>query len=344
MGSTVRVLLLEEDNGERLLRETLSCRAPSSYELHTIHRLAAVENACRAARPDVIVTALNLPDSRGVNTVARVQRLAPSTPVVVLAPADDPELARRVLELGAQDFLVKSDLSPARLDRALRHAITRASVHRASVRAAYFDDLTGLPNRVLLRDRLSAALRRAVRLGERTAVFFLDLDHFKPVNDQHGHAVGDALLGAVAERLCASLRASDTVARWGGDEFVCVLEGLDDADRALQLAANLHRRLLAPVELVVGDERLSLEIGGSFGVAVFPDHAQRFDELLHCADDAMYAAKRAGGGCVLWGSAGMRSLARPDESGSVPRLTRSGWLDRAEVVVGDAAPGRVRGL
>ncbi|MEZ4394326.1 MAG: GGDEF domain-containing response regulator [Polyangiales bacterium] len=341
MGVSTRILLLDAESDARRLRETLARCGPSGYELRVVHRLAEVENACRAARPDVIVTALNLPDSHGVNTVGQVQRLAPSTPVVVLSDLDDPEIARRVLELGAQDYLVRSDLRPGLLDRALRHAITRASVQRASLRAAYFDDLTGLPNRVLLRDRLAAALRRAVRLGERTAVFFVDLDRFKPVNDQHGHAAGDALLCAVAERLCGSLRASDTVARWGGDEFVCVLEGLDGADRALHLAANLHRTLMQPVELALGEGRLSLEIGGSFGVAVFPDHAQRYDELLHCADDAMYAAKRAGGGCVLWGSAGMRSLARPDESGAVPRMPRSGWTERVEA--GGAAPGRLRG-
>ncbi|MEZ4389653.1 MAG: GGDEF domain-containing response regulator [Polyangiales bacterium] len=327
MGYATRVLLIEDDKEDQFLFAKQLVRGGlEDYELRSVPRLSEVAAMCQALRPDVIVTDLNLPDSRGLETFERVQRLAPSTPVIVLTGFDDLATGRRAIELGAQDYIVKGDFSPSALDRSLRYAITRAAMQRESVRAACFDDLTGLPNRALLRDRLASTLRRATRHRERAAVLFLDLDAFKPVNDQHGHVAGDLLLRAVAQRLRASLRASDTVSRWGGDEFVCLLEAVTDDARALQVAANLHRRLREPFTLQLGDEAVSVEIGGSFGVAVFPDHSREAEGLLLCADDAMYAAKRAGGGCVLWGSDGMQSLGRPEESGVIPRARRRSWM------------------
>jgi diguanylate cyclase (GGDEF)-like protein len=189
---------------------------------------------------------------------------------------------------------------------------------------------------VLLRDRLGAATQRAQRHGALVAAVFIDLDRFKPVNDTHGHLVGDALLRAVGERLLASLRATDTVARWGGDEFVCVLEGVTDADAAMHVAAQLHRALLRPYEVATTGAHCPLELGASVGVAVLPLHATEGEGLLECADQAMYAAKRAGGGCVLWGAPGMRSLAASGEVPIVPRQRRVTWPTR------DLAPDPAR--
>lgn len=325
MGTATRVLLIEADAQDQFLFAKLLVRGGlEPYEHRFVSSLAELDDSLREFAPDLVVTELNLRDSRGFDTIDRVLRRALPTPVIVLTRHDDLEMGRRAIELGAQDYVVKGELGPSALDRTLRHAIIRAAVHRASERAAFFDDLTGLPNRVLLRDRLAAALRRAARQSDHTAVLFIDLDGFKPVNDEFGHGVGDALLIAVGERLHRSLRASDTVARWGGDEFVCVLEGLASSERAMQVAANLHRVMLKPFDLSgrVGPSRLC--IGASLGVALYPEHARDHESVLACADDAMYAAKRAGGGCVLWGSPGMRSLERPDESGVVRAARRGG--------------------
>ncbi|HYQ37394.1 MAG TPA: sensor domain-containing diguanylate cyclase [Pseudomonas sp.] len=155
---------------------------------------------------------------------------------------------------------------------------------------AYRDKLTGLPNRALAQDRLQQALRKTQRLDSRLAVLFLDLDHFKPVNDTFGHAVGDHLLQAVAQRLTDSLRSSDTVARLGGDEFLIILEDLADAQAAGPIADKLVGALQAPFQ--VDDHEL--HIGTSIGIALYPEDGEDAARLVRSADAAMYRAKEAG--------------------------------------------------
>jgi diguanylate cyclase (GGDEF)-like protein/PAS domain S-box-containing protein len=158
--------------------------------------------------------------------------------------------------------------------------------------SANYDALTGLPNRTLLRDRMQQALSRAARERGRVGVLFLDLDGFKPVNDRHGHLVGDHLLVAVAERLLGCVRESDTVARLGGDEFVIVLPDLAESADAQAAAEQVIRSLEAPFTL----DGCVARVGASIGVALSPDNGATADELLAAADAAMYAAKRAGKG------------------------------------------------
>jgi diguanylate cyclase (GGDEF)-like protein/PAS domain S-box-containing protein len=158
-------------------------------------------------------------------------------------------------------------------------------------RHAHHDALTELPNRVLLRSRLERSLARARRHGSRSAVLFIDLDHFKQVNDRYGHKAGDRLLQGVAQRLRARVRTRDTVARLGGDEFVIVLEEVDAPQAAARIAEDVITRLSAPVELAPD---CRVEIGASVGIALFPDDASEAGRLIDCADEALYAAKAAG--------------------------------------------------
>lgn len=155
---------------------------------------------------------------------------------------------------------------------------------------AYNDELTGLPNRILMQDRLGHALRQARRTRNRIALLFLDLDKFKPVNDSFGHAVGDRLLQAVADRLKLTVREGDTVARVHGDEFVVILEGIDTPEPAARVAVKIVAALGSPFMI---DER-EIRIGTSVGIAIFPDHATDPETLLRCADIAMYDAKQGG--------------------------------------------------
>ncbi|MGH6912647.1 MAG: putative bifunctional diguanylate cyclase/phosphodiesterase, partial [Geminicoccales bacterium] len=155
---------------------------------------------------------------------------------------------------------------------------------------AHHDALTGLPNRVLLLDRLNQALAHARRDGARVAVLMLDLDAFKDVNDTLGHPVGDQLLCAVAERLRGTIRQSDTLARFGGDEFVLVQAGLPDRSGALMLAHKIIDSLARPF-VVEGQE---VHTTTSIGVALFPEHGERPDRLLKNADLALYRAKARG--------------------------------------------------
>jgi diguanylate cyclase (GGDEF)-like protein len=163
--------------------------------------------------------------------------------------------------------------------------ITQARV--AALRLANQDELTGLPNRRLLEDRLQQAIARAGRADSKVAVLLLDLDHFKEVNDRFGHRIGDSTLQQVATRLSSRLRESDTFARSGGDEFTIVSE-VADASGARVLAAALEDAFAIPFKI---DGKL-IHIGVSVGVGVYPDDGSSPDELCLAADNAMYVAKR----------------------------------------------------
>ncbi|MCC7254021.1 EAL domain-containing protein [Hyphomicrobium sp.] len=157
-------------------------------------------------------------------------------------------------------------------------------------RLAHHDELTGLPNRRLLKARLDQALARAVREGETGAVVFVDLDRFKLVNDSLGHSAGDELLTLVAKRLRNGLRAGDFLARFGGDEFIVLLEQTS-GERAASVAAHLINRLGEPFVLSTGDEIFS---GASVGISLFPRDGTSSEEVLQHADAALYQAKSAG--------------------------------------------------
>jgi diguanylate cyclase (GGDEF)-like protein len=157
---------------------------------------------------------------------------------------------------------------------------------------AYHDPLTDLPNRSLLLDRLTHALNVAERQGERLGVLFIDLDGFKAVNDNLGHHAGDEVLQDVASRLAACVRSCDTVARIGGDEFVVLMENLDNAHECAILAEKLPTCL----SWVGMAEDRKIEVGASVGIAVFPEDGADAATLLRHADAALYAAKAAGKG------------------------------------------------
>jgi diguanylate cyclase (GGDEF)-like protein len=157
------------------------------------------------------------------------------------------------------------------------------------------DALTGLPNRRLLEDRMAQAIKSAKRTWQIVAVLFLDLDYFKAVNDTHGHPVGDQLLKLVATRLNGLLRAEDTVARIGGDEFVILLCNLSSEMQAITMAEKVVKVLTDPFQ-VAGQ---SLKIGVSVGVSLYPEHDVSERNLIKFADSAMYAAKRKGRNCYM---------------------------------------------
>ena len=201
------------------------------------------------------------------------------------------EVSRRALNSAVSESLgslvMVSDVTEARrTERTLR-------------RQALHDPLTGLPNRYLFLDRLETAAARQERSeGRGTAVLFLDLDRFKPINDGHGHEVGDEVMREVAARLAQAVRATDTVGRLGGDEFAIICEDTDEA-AAVLVAARILGDLRRPIQKR-GDEH---HIGVSIGVAVCPPH--EFSELVRRADGAMYRAKQLGGGRI--------TVARPDD-------------------------------
>ena len=171
---------------------------------------------------------------------------------------------------------------------------------------ANFDSLTGLPNRRMFRDRLEQEIKKSERTGSLLAVMFLDMDHFKEVNDTLGHNQGDALLKEVSERLQASVRDIDTVARLGGDEFVILLTQMDDSTALDKVAKNILANLVKPFNL--GTE--PVYISASIGITLYPIDATEFEDLLKNADQAMYAAKAEGRNRYSYFTASMQTSAK----------------------------------
>ena len=172
--------------------------------------------------------------------------------------------------------------------RAQTDAVTTAIALDDMAQAAERDPLTQLPNRLLLLDRFSHAIAGAKRHGTQLALLFIDLDAFKPINDTHGHAVGDAVLKHVAACLSATVRSADTVSRHGGDEFLVLLTDVSQPADAALAASKLLAAVGAP--FAVGDQRLALT--ASIGIALYPDDGDAPPALIQRADAAMYRAKR----------------------------------------------------
>ena len=189
----------------------------------------------------------------------------------------------------ARNLLVEMaiDISYA-LDNFAREAERKRAEERIQL-LAHFDQLTGLPNRALFNDRIKYAISSAQRSNKQLAVLFLDLDHFKNINDTLGHSIGDALLMQLAIRLKSVVREQDTVSRQGGDEFILVLPDAD-ADGAAHVAEKLLRAVADPYQI----EQHELNVTSSIGVAIYPDDGEDFESLYKSVDVAMYRAKQDG--------------------------------------------------
>jgi two-component system, cell cycle response regulator len=286
------VLLVDDNLDDAIL--TADILGQGSLGRFTVSRAATFAEAKQrlsSARYDAVLLDLILPDVEGLEAVKAVLAIAPDVPLVVLSGLDDERLALEAVLNGAQDYLIKGQGDAALLRRAIRHAIERKRVERELSQLAKFDPLTGLPNRLLFRDRLAQAVQRIDRRDQVVALIFIDLDGFKAVNDRYGHATGDRLLKAVAGRLCRLVRRTDTVARLGGDEFTIILEGLRHADDAARVAEQVLRSLRQSFEL----GGLVIELGASLGVAIASHATEVPDMLTHRADVAMYRAKARGG-------------------------------------------------
>jgi diguanylate cyclase (GGDEF)-like protein/PAS domain S-box-containing protein len=181
---------------------------------------------------------------------------------------------------------------------AFRDISAQKAAEAQIISMALHDVLTGLPNRRLLNDRLDNALARAERAGDQVAVLFVDLDGFKAINDQFGHDAGDVVLIETGRRLAAAVRAVDTVARMGGDEFVLVLADLHASADAELVAAKLVGVANEPIADGARWHRVSVSIG----IAIFSQHGREVEALLRVADQGMYAAKNSGKNCWRWGT------------------------------------------
>ena len=237
---------------------------------------------------DIAVVDLAGEDPATFNRLTRMQELLPGLPMIALV-ADGVDNRLDAIRNGAQDVLARDTLSGQNVAEVVQCALMRT-------RLARVDSLTGLANRAVLMDRLSHAIDHARRYDKILAVMFLDLDRFKRINDNKGHAAGDRVIQTVATRLRECLRGSDTVARLGGDEFAAVLDTLPRDIAAAEVAQKLIDRISEPI--TIGDDTLT--VAPSIGIGIYPSDGDDADQLLQCADAAMYAAKSRGGGAYVF--------------------------------------------
>jgi diguanylate cyclase (GGDEF)-like protein len=165
-----------------------------------------------------------------------------------------------------------------------------------SRKAALHDHLTGLPNRMLFKDRLEHGIAQAKRHRWILAVMFVDLDDFKIINDTYGHHAGDAVLQTIAMRLAHNARNDDTVSRYGGDEFLYLLSPLHEQKDIAMIAAKILKAIQAPCDLLVDDVIVNPRLEASIGISVFPQDGDSAAALIKCADQAMYGAKESKSG------------------------------------------------
>ncbi len=287
----VRVLLAGEDDAvsERLSGWLGICRTPT-FAIETCDGFAKARELMEATPFDCVLLH-GIPSAAGsVDWIATLHQRVPGTAIVVLAGSEDRDQALAAVRSGAQDVLFPSELGPELLVRVIRYAVERAHAEQHLIWLAQHDWSTGLANRARFRQALASALARATRAGGMVAVFMLDLDRFKLVNDSFGHAAGDALLKGVAERLSAGLRVTDTLARMGGDEFAILVECRDSFNHVIALA----EKVLAVFDDAFTAAGHEFRITTSIGVAAWPRSGHDVDSLLRHADEAMYRAKKEG--------------------------------------------------
>jgi diguanylate cyclase (GGDEF)-like protein/PAS domain S-box-containing protein len=419
----IEIMLLIEDNpgDARLIQEMFKEQGSQNVELKHVFCMEDAEKYLELHSVDVILLDLGLPDVQGLEAVRRARKAAPDVPLVVLSGLDDESMAIQSMQEGAQDYLIKGQIEPRELVRALRYAVerkiieetlfeekeraqvtldcigdavistdvsgnivflnivaeemtgwrlkevvgrpmgdvfqivnvtTRKAIQNLMVKAsdqnrkgnlpvnsvlirrdgseifiedsvapihdhdgritgsvlvfrdvsesramaeqiahsAEHDHLTGLPNRLLLNDRLGQAIAMAQRNQAKVAVIFMDIDGFKHINDSLGHPIGDMLLQCVANRLRDCVRAPDTVSRQGGDEFIVLLQGVQQPEDAATAAKRLLRSLAET--FFMGQQ--NLHITTSIGVSLYPDDGPDAETLIKNADTAMYQAKENG--------------------------------------------------
>jgi diguanylate cyclase (GGDEF)-like protein len=269
-------------------------------------------------------------------------RLAPAIAVAVLATVMAGPLTPQDVAAGidqrTSDWLVRGAYF-------LAGAIGVTLAVRRLHREALHDTLTGLPNRALLSEHLSVALARAKRAGRAVAVAYVDLDDFKLVNDNLGHAAGDRMLVEVADRLSGCLRDTDVVARQGGDEFLLLLADLDDPESARSAAIATFDRIRTALDEPFRLEGAELAIGISMGVSVFPEDAADAETLHRHADASMYRAKESGGGLMLFDNhEAAAPLARLSLAARLRRAIDDGELELHYQPIWDLEAGGIRGM
>jgi len=255
----------------------------STYEEGIVKLLSGAYVAC--------LLDYQLGERDGLQLIREAMAQGCRTPIVFLTAETADRVDIAAMNAGALDYLVKGEITPRMIERSLRYALKLGDTLEALRRLATRDQLTGLLNRREFDRILQEERERALRFGHALGLVMVDIDHFKSINDTHGHPAGDTVLREVARRIASQVRTVDRVARFGGEEFALILMQTD-----LESAGDVARRvcLATARDPVLATETVALNVTVSAGVAVLPDDARTEAALVAAADRALYAAKQRG--------------------------------------------------
>lgn len=288
MDRLLKILLVVGSSAEhQLIRRLLAQIHHTEYELVWINQLGKALTQVPTTDADVILLDYHWQGGTSTDLLRRARAQGCRAPIIVMTHEMDTEVDRCAIRHGASDYLIKGRINSQVLERTLRYAIERKAAERSLAELAHYDPLTGVPNRILFREKLEHAVSIARREHSEFTLMYLDLDGFKQINDRLGHDAGDRVLQVCARRLRQCLRGSDTVARMGGDEFTLLLENTDSATGI----AHLAQKVIDSIEVPVQVGPVQVNVGCSIGIATFPDGGNDVDSLQKHADLAMYQAK-----------------------------------------------------
>ncbi len=300
-GSIAVLLVVEDQLSAGRLFDVLRDATATRFEVTHVQDVDEALEKLQKASYDVLLVDLPVEEGYGLESLYRARVAASTIPIVLLTYQSDDHLALRATRAGAQDYLIKGEVTPALITRSLVHAVERHRMLRdlrdAQQRQwflANHDTLTSLPNRAALLESARTAIETAARRSQGLVFLFVDLDGFKPVNDNLGHAIGDELLADVAGRLRRLRPRQDLVARLGGDEFVLVAVDPPGEDAPVRLAEEVRDEIEKPYHI----GGMECFVSASIGVSVFPQDGENVEELIRHADTAMYASKAAGRNAV----------------------------------------------
>jgi len=246
---------------------------------------------------DAVLVADEIDGWTGVELVKTLDQSDPFVPpMILLAKEESREADLAAQGAGFSDYLVKTQLTPPLLERAIRFGLERKQTEQNLVKLAYYDSLTGLPNRASFKTELTSRIADIKFVEGSFSLMLLDLDHFKDVNDTLGHPVGDLLLQAVSQRLSSSVEEGDFIARLGGDEFiVCTRPG-----RSRVETDAFADEIVTSLGAIYNLDGHEIRTATSIGIAIYPDDGRSYPELLKHADQALYRAKDAGRGTYIF--------------------------------------------
>ncbi|GJL68007.1 MAG: hypothetical protein NPIRA06_06420 [Nitrospirales bacterium] len=300
----ISLLLVEDDLKEALvIKNMLKEGLQNQFTLENSLSLSDALDLIQQNKFQAIILDSHLPDGKSFESILQFMQFCPDIPILILSGVEEEAQAIQAVKSGAQDYLIKGQTSSSTLCRAIRYAMERQKATQRITQLAHYDHLTGLANRGLFYERLNCAVARCHRNDTAIALMFLDLDHFKDINDTLGHEYGDSLLKTVAERIKKCIREIDTGVRLGGDEFAVLLEQIVSIEDVAAVAHRILHLLAQPVII----KQHQLRVTGSLGITIYPWDSANPQELLSHADAAMYRAKAQGGNTYQFYTAGMKT-------------------------------------